>query len=398
MKGFQTICIDDRMDDVVSNVKSHIQPIYASSTFVYPGAQAAMDVFQGKEQAYIYSRWDNPSYQLVERKVAQLETYGSDTQASALLFSSGMAAISAAIMSLGLKPGDSILAQGDLYGTTTEMLNVIMQQQGVKLQVADLTQTDQVELLISKDDTIKLMYIETPANPTLTCYDLAALAKLAKTHHVKTIVDNTFATPYLQRPLLQGIDMVVHSATKFLNGHGNALGGLVVGTDTDHMAQKVWQMRKLLGGNASAFDAFLLNNGLKTLVLRMDQHNRNAQQVAEFLHTHPAVSKVNYPGLPDHPSHALANKQMSGFGGSLSFELKGGLQAGIKMMDAVRQCVLTASLGTVDTLIQHPASMTHVKVPKEQRERYGISDGLIRLSVGIELVDDIVADLDQAMS
>lgn len=398
MKGFQTICIDDRMGDIESNVKSHIQPIYASSTFVYPGAQAAMDVFQGKEQAYIYSRWDNPSYQLVERKVAKLETYGSDTQASALLFSSGMAAISAAIMSLGLKPGDSILAQGDLYGTTTEMLNVVMLQQGVKLQVADLTQTDQVELLLSKDDTIKLMYIETPANPTLTCYDLTALAILAKTHHVKTIVDNTFATPYLQRPLLYGIDMVVHSATKFLNGHGNALGGLVVGTDTVHMATKVWQMRKLMGGNASAFDAFLLNNGLKTLVLRMDRHNRNAQQVAEFLQAHPAVSKVNYPGLPSHSSHTLASKQMSGFGGSLSFELKGRLQAGIKMMDAVKQCVLTASLGTVDTLIQHPASMTHVKVPKEQRERYGITDGLIRLSVGIELVDDIMSDLDQAMS
>ena len=398
MKGFQTICIDDRMDDIESKVKSHIQPIYASSTFVYPGAQAAMDIFQGKEQAYIYSRWDNPSYQLVERKIARLETYGSDTQASALLFSSGMAAISAAIMSLGLTPGDSILAQGDLYGTTTEMLNVVMQQQGVKLQVADLTQTNQVELLLSKDDTIKLMYIETPANPTLTCYDLTALAKLAKNQHVKTIVDNTFATPYLQRPLLHGIDMVVHSATKFLNGHGNALGGLVVGTDMGHMTTKVWQMRKLMGGNASAFDAFLLNNGLKTLVLRMDQHNRNAQRVAEFLEAHPAVSKVNYPGLPNHSSHALASKQMSGFGGSLSFELKGGLQAGIKMMDAVKQCVLTASLGTVDTLIQHPASMTHVKVPKEQRERYGITDGLIRLSVGIELVDDIVADLDQAMS
>lgn len=398
MKGFQTICIDDRMGDIKSNVKSHLQPIYASSTFVYPGAQAAMDVFQGKEQAYIYSRWDNPSYQLVERKVAKLETYGSDVEASALLFSSGMAAISAAVMSLGLKPGDSILAQGDLYGTTTEMLNVVMQQQGIKLQVADLTQLDQIELLVSKDPTIKLMYLETPANPTLTCYDLSALAKVAKANNITTIVDNTFATPYLQRPLLHGIDIVVHSATKFLNGHGNALGGLVVSTDTEHMAQKVWQMRKLLGGNASAFDAFLLNNGLKTLVLRMDQHNRNAQQVAEFLEAHPAVSRVNYPGLPSHLSHALASKQMSGFGGSLSFELKGGLQAGIKMMDAMQQCVLTASLGTVDTLIQHPASMTHVKVPKEQRERYGITDGLIRLSVGIELVDDILADLDQAMS
>lgn len=398
MKGFQTICIDDRMDDVSSNVRSHIQPIYASSTFVYPSAQAAMDVFQGKQDAYIYSRWDNPSYQLVERKIAKLETYGSDLEASGLLFSSGMAAISAAIMSLGLKPGDSIIAPGDIYGTTTDMMNVVMQQQDVKLQVADLTQLDLVEELLQADPSIKLIYIETPANPTLTCYDLAALAQLAKKHNIKTIADNTFATPYLQRPLLHGIDMVVHSATKYLNGHGNALGGMVVSTDTKHMATKVWQMRKLMGGNASAFDAFLLNNGLKTLVLRMEQHNRNAQQVAEFLASHPAVSKVNYPGLPDHPSHALASKQMSGFGGSMSFELKGGLEAGIKMMDAVQVCVLTASIGTVDTLIQHPASMTHVMVPKEQRDKFNIKDGLIRLSVGIELVDDIIADLDQAMS
>lgn len=398
MKGFQTICISDHMDDVRSNVTPHLQPIYATSSFVYPGAQAAMDVFQGKQEAYIYSRWDNPSYQLVERKIAKLETYGSDLEASALLFTSGMAAISAAIMSLGLRPGDSILAPGDIYGTATDLMNVVMQQQGVTLQVADLTQLDQVEAKLQADPSIKLLYIETPANPTLTCYDIAALAQLAQKHNIKTIADNTFATPYLQRPLLLGVDMVVHSATKYLNGHGNALGGMVVSTDRKHMATKVLQMRKLLGGNASAFDAFLLNNGLKTLVLRMEQHNRNAQQVAEFLAAHPAVSKVNYPGLPDHPSHALASQQMSGFGGSMSFELKGGLKAGIKMMDAVKVCVLTASIGTVDTLIQHPASMTHVMVPKEQRDKFNITDGLIRLSVGIELVEDIIADLDQAMS
>lgn len=372
-------------------------PIYASSTFVYPGALQAMEVFKGNEHAYIYSRWDNPSYQLVERKLAALETFDTSLKAEALLFSSGMAAISALIMSLGLKKGDTILTQGNLYGTTTEMLNVVMQQQGVIIQYADLSNLDEVAQILATDASVRLMYIETPANPTLACYNLQALAQLARPHAVVTAVDNTFATPYLQQPLALGIDYVLHSTTKFLNGHGNALGGMVVGTNLQHMRSRVWQMRKLFGGNASAFDAFLLNNGLKTLVLRMRQHCSNAMQVAQFLAAHPAVAVVNYPGLPGHPSHTLASQQMRDFGGTLSFELKGGLQAGIALMDGVKLCILTASLGTVDTLIQHPASMTHVKVPKTQREQFGITDGLIRLSVGIEHVQDIIADLEQAL-
>lgn len=397
MKGFETLCVTDSFDNS-GPVTPHLQPIYAGSTFIYPGAQKAMEVFQGKESAFIYSRWDNPSYRLVEQKVAALETYGSNLQAEGLLFASGMAAISSVLLSFGLGKGDTIITQGNLYGTTTEMLNVIMAQTGVNIIYTDFADLAALEAYIKADSSIKLMYIETPANPTLACYDLAALAKLAKAHDILTVCDNTFATPYLQRPLTLGIDYVAHSTTKFLNGHGTATGGLVISTHKEHMQRKVWQMRKLLGGNASAFDAFLLNNGIKTLVLRMDKHQTNAQQVAEFLEGHPAIDKVNYPGLPSHEDHALAKKQMDGFGSVISFELKGGLQAGIDLMDRVKLCILTATLGTTDTLLQHPASMTHVQVPKAQREQFGITDGLIRLSVGLENVEDIIADLQQALA
>ncbi|CAN5380651.1 hypothetical protein BH09BAC1_BH09BAC1_21520 [soil metagenome] len=226
---------------------------------------------------------------------------------------------------------------------------------------------------------------------------LKALAALAKQYGKLTAADNTFATPYLQQPLSHGIDFVMHSTTKYLNGHGNAIGGIVIGRDSERMKQ-VWRMRKLLGGTPSPFDAFLLNNGIKTLVLRMEKHCDNAEKVAEWLHEHPAVEGVNYTGLPSHPDHELAISQMRRFGGILSFELKGGVEAGIKLMNGVQHCVLTASLGTADTLIQHPASMTHVQVDKAQRLQFGITDGLVRLSVGIEDVDDIIADLEQALA
>lgn len=396
MKGFETICIDDRLaDERYGN--AHIPPIFATSTFVYEGPEKAMEVFKGNEEAYIYGRWHNPGFSLVERKIALLETYGTDLTANAILFSSGMAAISGLIMSLELKPGDAILTQGNLYGTTTELLDVVMKQQNIEVIYADLSDVAEVESSLKKNKQIRLLYMETPANPTLACYDLTKLTALAKKHEVTTAVDNTFATPYLQQPLKHGIDFVVHSTTKFLNGHGNAIGGIVVGTNIEHMNRKVWQMRKLLGGVPSPFDAFLLNNGLKTLVLRMRKHCLNALQVATWLEDHPKVERVNYPGLLSHSFHWVASKQMSNFGGLLSFELKGGLKAGITLMDKVQQCVLTASLGTADTLIQHPASMTHIKVPKKQREAYDITDGLIRLSVGLEDVEDIINDLEQAL-
>lgn len=393
---FHSLCVNDPID-YGQKVLPHIPPIYATSTFIYESPDKAMEVFKGNEQAHIYSRWHNPTVDLVEQKIAALENFGLEGQAKGVLFSSGMGAITALLMALQLKQGDTILTQGNLYGTTTDLLNTVVANLGVEVIYANLKDLQQTEDTL-KNKQVKLLYIETPANPTIDCYDLANLARLAKKYNAKTAVDNTFATPLLQQPFQFGIDYVVHSATKFLNGHGTALNGIVVGTDIDFIQQQVWKMRKLMGANSNAFDAFLLNNGLKTLALRMERHCQNAQSVAEFLASHQAVSKVNYLGLSPHADHSLAKQQMAAFGGTLSFELKGGLEAGIGLMRNIKFCKLTASLGTVDTLIQHPASMTHIKVPKAQREAYGITDGLIRMSVGIENLTDITNDLDLALN
>jgi methionine-gamma-lyase len=260
----------------------------------------------------------------------------------------------------------------------------------------NLKDLNKTELILKHKKNIRLIYIESPANPTCDCYDLKALATMAKKYKAVTCIDNTFATPYLQQPFKYGIDFIVHSTTKFLNGHGNALGGVVVGTNKDQL-KRIWNMRKLMGGNSNAFDAFLLNNGIKTLPIRMDMHCTNALLVAQFLSGHPEVSKVNYIGLRTHADNKLAKKQMNGFGGMLSFEMKGGFKAALNVLKKIKFLTLTASLGTADTLIQHPASMTHVKVPAEQRLKFGITDGLIRLSVGLENIEDILADLEQAL-
>jgi methionine-gamma-lyase len=241
------------------------------------------------------------------------------------------------------------------------------------------------------------LYAETPSNPTLNCYNLKALSDLAHRYKARLAVDNTFASPYLQQPLKFGVDFIVHSATKYLNGHGTGLSGFLVGRDVKFMQKEVWKIRKLNGTICSAFDAWLLNIGMKTLSLRMDKHGANALAVAKFLQQHKAITKVNYLGLKQHPDHALAKKQMRNFGGVLSFELKGGYKAALKLMKKVKFCQLTASLGTIDTLIQHPASMSHYFVSKPQREAFGITDGLIRLSVGIEDVQDVIDDLQQAL-
>jgi methionine-gamma-lyase len=263
--------------------------------------------------------------------------------------------------------------------------------------ITDLRILDGVEDLVKSDRAIKMLYLETPANPTIQCVDIEALTQIAKRHNLIVACDNTFATPYLQQPFQYGVDFVVHSTTKFLNGHGTAIGGILLSTDKERMATSLTKAHRLLGGNANPFDAFLLITGMKTLELRMDRHCSNAMQVATFLKAHKAVAQVNYNGLEDHPDHAIAKKQMRQPGAMLSFELKGGLQGGIDFMNKLQMCVRTVSLGTCDTLLSHPASMTHYGVSKEQRETYGITDGLIRMNVGIENVQDIIADLDQAL-
>jgi methionine-gamma-lyase len=381
---------------------AHLVPIYATSTFVYDEAEQGMRRFSGKEEGYIYSRWGNPTFTEAENKIAALETFGieyngSPVHAKGILQSSGMASITT-LMLATLKPGDKILTHFSLYGGTEELITNVLPPLGISAIITDLRDPNKAEEAIKKDKAIKMLYIETPANPTIQCVDIEMLSKLAKQHNLITACDNTFATPYLQQPFRFGIDFIVHSTTKFLNGHGTSIGGIILGRDIQFMKTKVYTLAKTLGGNANPFDAFLLINGMKTLELRMERHCHNAMEVATFLEKHPAVAKVNYTGLVNHPDHKTALKQMRHPGAMLSFELKRGLQGGIDFMNKLKMCVRTVSLGTCDTLLSHPASMTHYSVPKEEKEKYGITDGLIRMNVGIENERDIIADLDQALS
>lgn len=380
---------------------AHLIPIYASSTFVYDEAQQGMRRFSGKEEGYIYSRWGNPTFTEAENKIAALETFGieysgSPVQAKGILHASGMAAITTLMLST-LKPGDKILTHFSLYGGTEELITNVLPPLGISAIIADLRDVNKAEEWLKKDKAIRMLYIETPANPTIQCVDIEALTKLAKQYNLITACDNTFATPYLQQPFRFGVDFVVHSTTKFLNGHGTAIGGIMLGCNVEFMKTKVYTLAKTLGGNANPFDAFLLINGMKTLELRMERHCQNAMEVAHFLEKHLVVSKVNYTGLVSHPDHKTAMKQMRHPGAMLSFELKKGLQGGIDFMNKLQMCVRTVSLGTCDTLLSHPASMTHYSVPKEEKEKYGITDGLIRMNVGIENIQDILNDLDQAL-
>lgn len=376
---------------------AHLVPIYASSTYVFDDAEQGMRRFSGKEEGYIYSRWGNPTMNEAEEKIAALETFGLNIEVKGILHASGMAAISTLMLGT-LKPGDKILTHFSLYGGTEELVSKILPAFGITAIIADLRDLQKAEDILKSDTAIKMMYLETPANPTIQCVDLEELCKMAKQHSLLVACDNTFATPYLQQPFKFGADFIVHSTTKFLNGHGTAIGGILLGKDLELMKTKMTKVHRTLGGNSNAFDAFLLIQGIKTLEVRMERHCHNAMEVAHYLESHPAVAKVNYTGLPSHPDHYTAMKQMRHPGAMLSFELKDGLQAGINFMNKLKMCVRTVSLGTCDTLLSHPASMTHYSVPKEEKEKYGITDGLIRMNVGIENLQDIITDLNQALT
>ena len=375
---------------------AHQVPIYASSTYVYDTAEQGMRRFSGEEEGFIYSRWGNPTIREAEDKIAALEAFGLNQEITAILHASGMAAISTLLLS-NLQAGDKILTHYSLYGGTEELINRILPAFRITPVIADLRDLSVAEKELDKDPAIKMMYLETPANPTIQCVDLEGLVSLAKKYDVKVACDNTFATPFLQQPFRFGVDFIVHSTTKFLNGHGTAIGGVLLGTDQVFMRTKCTKAHRLLGGNANPFDAFLLTQGMKTLELRMERHCHNAMEVARFLESHPDIEKVNYTGLSSHPDYEVAKKQMRHPGGMLSFEVKGGLQAGTNLMNRLQMCVRTVSLGTCDTLLSHPASMTHHGVPAGERKKYGITDGLIRMSVGIENVEDIIGDLEQAL-
>jgi methionine-gamma-lyase len=401
LSGFSSLAI--HAGHVQDPNYAHLTPIYATSTFVYDDAEQGMRRFSGEEPGYIYTRWGNPTFTEAEEKIAAMEAYelkdelGNHLQLKAILHSSGMSAIST-LMLMNLKSGDTVLSHFSLYGGTEEIFNKALPDLGITSVIVDLRDLNKAEEAMKADPSIKMLYLETPANPTIQCVDINELSKLAKKYNLIVACDNTFATPYLQQPFRYKVDFVIHSTTKFLNGHGTSIGGILIGKDLEFMKTKATKTHRLLGGNSNPFDAFLLTNGMKTLEVRMDRHCSNAMEVAHFLKQHPVISKVNYNGLDSHPDHKVAMKQMKHPGAMLSFELKDGLKAGINFMNKLRMCTRTVSLGTCDTLLSHPASMTHYGVPKELREKYGITDGLIRMSVGMENIQDIIADLIHALS
>lgn len=382
---------------------AHLTPIYASSTFCFDTAEQGMERFASIEKEMIYSRYGNPTFKVCEQKIAALEAFGmkdengGPLQLKALLHASGQAAMSTLFLST-LQTGDKVLSHHSLYGGSHELLTKLLHQNGIEAIIEDLRDLNRAEDIIKNNKSIKLIHLETPANPTIQCVDIEALSKLAKQYNKIISVDNTFATPYLQQPFKYDVDFVIHSTTKFLNGHGTAIGGVLIGKDIQFMKTKAWKWHSLLGGNANPFDAFMLTQGIKTLEIRMDRHCDNAMQVSKFLSGHPAIATVNYTGLESHPDYAVCKKQMRHPGPMMSFELKGGLKAGKRFINKLQMCVRAVSLGTVDTLLSHPATMSHASVPREDRIKFGITDGLIRMSVGMENITDILNDLEQAFS
>ena len=382
---------------------SHTTPIYATSTFTFDSTNEGMERFKGTDKTRIYSRWGNPTFVAAEKTIEALEAHGLKNEngealeLKALLHSSGQAAMSTLFFS-NLSAGDTLLSHYSLYGGTQELMQKILAEAGIKTLLIDVRDIKLLEKTIGENPEIKLIHLETPANPTIQCVDIEAICTIAHQHNIKVSVDNTVATPYLQQPFALGADFVFHSATKFLNGHGSAISGVLLGKDLAFMQSKVWKWHVLLGGNSNAFDSYLLIQGMKTLEIRMDRHCSNTEKVAAYLSKHPAIEKVNFTGLASHPDHAIAKKQMKKHAPLISFELKGGLEAGKIFIDALEVCTRAVSLGTVDTLVSHPATMTHYGIPREERIKYGITDGLIRMSVGIENYEDLEADLEQALA
>lgn len=393
--GFSSYCVHRGEDKATT--RSHALPIYPTSSFDFASLDQGQAIFSGSEKGHLYGRFGNPTIDAVAEKLAGLEAYGLETEARAILVSSGMSAISTLMLAL-LKPGQGILTQGNLYGGTTELFQKVLQPLGFDIIFCNLSDPEEVERHLARNQAIQMVYFETPANPTMACVDVATLTQLAHQHGCWSVADNTFCTPYLQQPFRFGADFVLHSTTKYLNGHGNSVAGVIIGRDTELMDGPVFSTMKLAGTNCNAWDAWLIENGLKTLELRMERHSENAMRVAHFLESHPSVERVNYVGLLSHPDHQLAQKQMRRSGGMLSFELAGGLKAGETFMRHLKFCILAPTMGDVDTLVMHPASMSHRNVPRDLRLDNEITDGLIRLSVGIENVEDILADLEQALA
>ena len=365
-------------------------PIYQTSTFIFDSAEQGGRRFALEEAGYIYTRLGNPTTTVLENKIAALEE-----GEAGIAMSSGMGAISSTLWTV-LKAGDHVVTDKTLYGWTFALMNHGLTRFGVEVTFVDTSNLDEVKNAMKKNT--RVVYLETPANPNLKIVDLEALSKIAHTNpNTLVIVDNTFATPYMQKPLKLGADIVVHSVTKYINGHGDVIAGLVV-TNKELADQiRFVGLKDMTGAVLGPQDAYYIIRGMKTFEIRMERHCANAKKVVEFLNKHPKIEKVYYPGLETHPGYEIAKKQMKDFGAMISFELKGGFEAGKTLLNNLKLCSLAVSLGDTETLIQHPASMTHSPYTKEEREAAGITDGLVRLSVGLENVEDIIADLEQGL-
>lgn len=382
---------------------THTGGIYQSSTFVFQSAAEGAEIFAGERPGYIYTRLGNPTVMVLEAKMNALEgkevkLANPELRLSSLAFSSGMSAISSTLLAL-CSQGDTIIMGDVVYGATEHLAETILSRFGIKLVEVDTSNLDRVADTLKAHPEAKVLLFETPTNPMLAVSDIEAVSRLAKAANpqIKVVVDNTFATPYLQRPLSLGADVVVHSTTKYLCGHGTVVGGVMT-TACDEVKNSAYNVIKDIGCNPSPFDAWLVNTGIKTLPIRMDRHCQNAMAIARYLEQHAKVERVYYPGLESNQFHALARRQMKDFGGMVSFDIVGGVEAGRRLMDTIEIFTLAVSLGCVDSLIQHPASMTHACVPKHKREKAGVTDGLIRISVGIEDVDDLIGALDEALA
>jgi methionine-gamma-lyase len=383
----ETLCVHGGFRDI--QFRPVVVPIYQTSTFAFENVDQGAALFAGKGEGYIYSRMANPTVQGLEDAIAALE--GGH---KGLACGSGMAAITTTIMAL-LSADDHAVVSDAVYGPTCTLFESIMTRFGIESTFVDASDLQAVRDAV-KPNT-KMVYIETPGNPTLVISDLEEVAKIAHESGALLVVDNTFMTPILQQPLALGADVVVHSLTKFLNGHADVVGGAIV-VKSEKEYQSFRKVLNQLGGVLPPMESFLVHRGLKTLALRMQRHCENGAKIAQYLESHPAVEWVRYPFLPSHPQYDIARKQMSGGSALVSFELKAGLEAGKTVMNSVRLCGLAVSLGGVETLIQHPASMTHASMGAEARRRAHITDGLVRISVGIEDADELIADLDQALA
>lgn len=387
-KGFSTRAIHHGYDPMQAE-GALTPPLHLTSTFAFETAEQGGARFAGDAPGHIYTRISNPTTDLLEQRMASLE--GGE---AAVAMASGMGAITSVLWSF-LRAGDELITDKTLYGCTFSFFQHGLSRFGVYVRHVDLTNPLALETAIT--DKTKVVYFETPANPNMRLVDIAAISAIAKRHGAKTVVDNTYATPVQTRPLEHGADVVVHSATKYLGGHGDLIAGIAVGSAEDMAEVRMVGVKDMTGAVLAPFNAMLILRGLKTLELRVERHAQSAMTVSAMLETHPGIERVHYPGLPDFDQHALAKRQMDGFGGMIAFELKGGYAAGIAMMNRLNLIRRAVSLGDAETLIQHPASMTHSTYSREEREAHGISEGLVRISVGLERVDDILDDLHQAL-